>query len=62
MSRPNSETDFGDPDEENAKIVESMNESEVNMKIEELIVSARHRIWIKTEFLDYVCIGLTNIT
>lgn len=38
-TRPNSETDLGDPDEEYSKTVDTMNEAEVNSKIEELIVS-----------------------
>lgn len=48
-TRPSSETEFGDPDEEYARTVECMNETEVNSKIEELLVSI-----YKTISVNYV--------
>lgn len=39
MARPNSETDIVDPDEEYLRMVSTMSESEINKRIEELLVS-----------------------
>lgn len=37
-ARPNSETDMVDPDDDYLKMIETMSEKEINVKIEELLV------------------------
>lgn len=50
-ARPTSESDIVDPDDDYLKMIETMSEKEINVKIEELLVTQTNYILLKKKYL-----------